>query len=311
MSNTRSIPGLLPALAVAGTVLTWSASFPAIRFALRELSPLPLASLRFALAALLVGAWLAWRRPRGFSARDYGRVALCGCLGIALYNILLNLGQAEVSAGAASFIVNTQPLFMALLAVIFLREVFTPWGWLGAVTGLAGVAVIAWGQPGGIAFGAGSSLVLGAAVCAALYSVLQRDLLQRLAPPDVTAFVLLAGAVMLLPWLRDGLSQVRAAGTDTMLSVIFLAIGPGIVGQACWTYAIRSFGAARAGMFLYLIPPCAVVLAWIALGEAPSLATLLGGSLALAGVVIVNSLGRRGAQMRPLPRQPEPAAGRD
>lgn len=143
---------ILPTLAVVGTISTWAASFPAIGYALREIDPLPLASLRFALAALFALAWLLWRRPCGFSGRDFGRVALCGVLGIAAYNILLNSGQAEVSAGAASFIVNTQPLFMALLAVVFLGEVFARWSWLGAMVGFAGVAVIAWGQPGGFTF---------------------------------------------------------------------------------------------------------------------------------------------------------------
>lgn len=285
---------ILPTLAVVGTISTWAASFPAIGYALREIDPLPLASLRFALAALFALAWLLWRRPRGFSGRDFGRVALCGILGIAAYNILLNSGQAEVSAGAASFIVNTQPLFMALLAVVFLGEVFTRWSWLGAMVGFAGVAVIAWGQPGGFTFGAGSSLVLGAAACAAIYSVLQRSLLDHLAPFDLTAWVLLSGAVALLPWLREAAAQAEVASVETWLVVIFLAVGPGIIGQACWTYAIGSFGAGRAGMFLYLIPPCAMMMAWGLLGETPTATTLLGGCLALSGVVIVNNLGRRG-----------------
>lgn len=286
-------PGIvLPALAVAGTIASWSASFPAIGYALRELEPLPLASVRFALAAVVALAWLAWRRPKTSGVRDHATVALCGVLGIALYNVLLNSGQATVSAGAASFIVNTQPLFMALLATLFLREAFHRWSWFGAGLGFTGVGMLAAGQPGGLSFGSGASLVLLAAACAAAYSVLQRPLLRRAAPLDVTAMVLVAGALALLPWLAVGVGQLRVAQSETLWVVVFLAIGPGIAGQVCWTYAIRSFGAARAGQFLYLIPPCAVCLAWAFLGEALQASTLLGGTLALAGVIVVNSKGR-------------------
>lgn len=284
---------ILPAFAVAGTVFTWAASFAAIGFALREIEPLPLASVRFALAALLALIWIAWRRPKSFRSRDYGTLALCGLLGIASYNILLNSGQATVSAGAAGFIVNTQPLFMALLAIFFLKEAFNRWSWLGALLGFSGVAVIASGQPGGLSFGMGSSLIVGAAICAAVYSVLQRPLLARAAPLDVTAFVLVAGAVALLPWLPAGLEQAGEAKLETILTVVFLAVGPGIIGQSCWTYALRSFGAAQAGQFLYLIPPSSVLLAWVVLGEVPQLSTLVGGALALAGVIVVNRWGKR------------------
>src|SRR5690349_8462065 len=129
MSETSPPPGagFLPLLAVVGTITTWAASFPAIGFALRELDPLPLASIRFAMAAVPAVIWLAWRRPRALPASGYAIVAFCGVLGIALYNLLLNSGQATVSAGAASFIVNTQPLFQAGLAVLFLREAFNRW----------------------------------------------------------------------------------------------------------------------------------------------------------------------------------------
>ncbi|WP_320199632.1 DMT family transporter [Agrobacterium sp. rho-13.3] len=288
-----SRPVLLPALAVAGTVFTWSASFAAIGYALRAFEPLPMASIRFALAAIFALAWIASRRPRSFLARDYGILAVSGVLGIAAYNVLLNSGQTTISAGAAGFIVNTQPLFMVLLAVPFLKERFSRWSWIGALLGFSGVAIIASGQPGGLAFGTGSTLIVLAAACAASYSILQRPLFRRAAPLDVTAFVIIAGAVALLPWLPAGLAQARVASNDTLLMVAFLAIGPGIIGQSCWTYALKTFGAARAGQFLYLIPPCSVGLAWLVLGEVPQISTLIGGGLALTGVVIVNSWGRR------------------
>lgn len=81
--------------------------------------------------------------------RDFVVLAISGLLGIAAYNVLLNLGQATVSAGAAGFIVNTQPLFMVLLAVLFLKERFGRWNWVGTIVGFSGVALIASGQPGG------------------------------------------------------------------------------------------------------------------------------------------------------------------
>jgi drug/metabolite transporter (DMT)-like permease len=61
------------------------------------------------------------------------RFLACGLLGIALYNALLNTGEQTVSAGAASFIVNTLPIFTALLAQSFLHERFNRWGWLGSL----------------------------------------------------------------------------------------------------------------------------------------------------------------------------------
>lgn len=283
---------LLPALAVAATIFTWATSFPAIGLALREIAPLPLASIRFAIAAAIALGLLAWRRPRGLTRRDGGIVALCGVLGIALYNVFLNMGQSTVSSGAAAFIVNTQPLFMAILAVLVLGETFNRWGWIGAGIGFTGVAIIAAGQPGGLSFGTGASLILAAAFCAASYSVLQRPLFARAAAFDVTLLVLVAGAVALLPWLAEGWQQASEASPRTLLTVLFLAIAPGLIGQSCWAYAIGHFGAARAGQFLYLIPPGSVLIAWPLLGEVPRIETLLGGALALTGVIVVNSRGR-------------------
>jgi Permeases of the drug/metabolite transporter (DMT) superfamily len=284
---------ILPALAVAGTVLTWASSFPAIGLGLTGFDPLPMASVRFSLAAIVAIAWLVWGRSPKFSRRDLGVLAISGVIGIALYNILLNLGQTTVSAGAASFIVNSQPMFMAVLAVIFLKEAFNRWAWLGTMIGFLGLATIAWGQPGGLHFGAGSSLILGAAVAASVFSVLQRPLFARVEPLTVAAAVLLAGAIALLPFLPRGIEQFSQAAPDARYAVIFLAIAPSVIGQASWSYAIRHFGAARAGQFLYLIPPLATLIAWLLLGERPLLTTIVGGIATIAGVVIVNTRGRR------------------
>jgi drug/metabolite transporter (DMT)-like permease len=292
-SSSRA-PAFLAGGAVAFTVLTWASAFPLIRIALRDLVPLPLAAARFAVAGLFVLAWLAWKRPARPSGRDAACFLACGLIGIALYNALLNAGQRTVTAGAASFIVNTVPIITALLATVFLRERFTRWGWAGTAISFSGIALIALGQPGGLSFGAGASLVLAAAVCQAAYFILQRPLVTHYGALACTAYTLIAGALLLSPWLPEALRTLAAPATapTSAAAVIALGILPAALGYAAWTYALGRFGAARAANFLYLVPPVATVLAFFLTGEVPGASTLAGGAVAVTGVVLVNTRGR-------------------
>jgi drug/metabolite transporter (DMT)-like permease len=291
-SRNARLP-LVAAGAVAFTIVSWAAAFPFIRIGLHGLAPLQLAAARFATAAVLVIAWLAWRRPPKPSARDALRFLVCGFLGIALYNALLNTGEQTVSAGAASFIVNTLPIFTALLAAVFLRERFNRWGWLGSLVSLAGIAVIAHGQPGGLVLGSGSTLILGAALCSASYFVLQRRMIPVYGALPCAAYTLLAGAVLLTPWLPGALASLGgSASHDTALAVLVLGVFPAALGYATWTFALGYFGAARAANFLYLTPAVATALSMALTGERPGVETVCGGLLAIAGVVFVALRGR-------------------
>ncbi|QVN15833.1 EamA family transporter [Burkholderia sp. LAS2] len=283
---------LIAAAAVAFTIVSWASAFPFIRIGLHGLAPLQLAAARFATAALLVIAWLAWRRPPLPTKADARRFLACGLLGIALYNALLNTGEQTVSAGAASFIVNTLPIFTALLAAVFLRERFNRWGWLGSLISLAGIAVIAQGQPGGVVLGSGSTLILGAALCSASYFVLQRRLIPVYGALPCTAYTLLAGAVLLAPWLPGALVSLGGGSRDTAWAVVVLGVFPAALGYATWTFALGYFGAARAASFLYLTPAVATLLSVVLTGERPGIATACGGLLAIAGVVVVALRGR-------------------
>ncbi|MBV9078280.1 MAG: DMT family transporter [Methylobacteriaceae bacterium] len=284
----------LAGAAVAFTILTWASAFPLIRLALRDLAPLPLAALRFAVAAGCVLLWLAAARPPRPTGRHLLRFGLCGLVGIALYNGLLNAGQRSVTAGAASFIVNTLPIITAILATLFLGERFKLWGWIGTGISFAGIALIASGQPGGLAFGAGASLILAAATCQAVYFILQRPLVPRYGALAATAYTLLAGAILLAPWLPEAIRTVAAPGASptTLPAVVALGVLPAALGYAAWTYALGHFGAARAANFLYLVPPVATALAFLIAGEVPAPTTLAGGAVAVAGVIVVNTRGR-------------------
>ena len=287
------------ALAVAVTVLSWASAFPMIRVGMRDLGPLELAAARFAVASVLALAWLAIRRPPLPTRGDAVRFVICGVIGISAYNGLLTQGERTVSAGAAAFIVNIAPILTAILATVFLVERFSAWGWSGALISFAGVGLIALGQPGGLAFGGGASLVAGAALCTASYFVLQRPLVRRYGALACTAYTLLAGALFLLPFLPGALPRLVAPeGARLAATVVALGVFPAAIGYAAWTYALGRFGAARAANFPYLVPPVAALVGYAALGESLSALTLVGGAIAILGVVIVNSLGRSPAKGR-------------
>lgn len=278
--------------AVAFTIVSWAAAFPLIRIALNELAPIQLAAARFAIAAILIVAWLAWTRPPLPARSDALRIFLCGLAGIALYNIFLNTGQQTVAAGAASFIVNGAPIITALLALVFLNERFTIWGWIGTLVSFTGIGIIASGQPGGLSFGAGAMFIVGAAICTASYFVLQKPLVAKYGAMPCAAYTMLTGALLLSPWLPAATATLANASHLTIGAVVALAVFPAALGYATWTYALGYFGAAWGSNFLYLIAPVATALAFLFTGEVPNVQTLAGGALSIAGVIIVNTRGR-------------------
>ncbi|MBK1659122.1 DMT family transporter [Paracraurococcus ruber] len=276
---------------VAVTVLLWAAAFPAIRAALAAFPPAELAALRFALASLILLPWLAWARPALPRRADLPRILAAGGLGIAGYNLLLNTGTQAVDAGTASFVVNTAPVFAALLGAALVGERLRPLGWVGIGLSLAGVALIAAGR-GGLGFGGGALLVLAAALCQAAQFVLQKPLLARCGALPVTACLIWAGTAMLLPFLPGALAAAAAAPAPALGAAIFLGLGPAALAYVAWSYALARLPVGRAAACLYLVPPLATLLAWSWLGEAPGPGALAGGAVALAGVVLVNAIGR-------------------
>ena len=284
--------GWLPIATAATTVVLWAAAFPAIRIGLTDFTPLSLAAVRFACASVFALTWLVWVRPPMPTVPDLFRFMACGGIGISLYNFLLHTGQTTVSAGAASFIINLQAVLTAFLAMVFLREPFNRWAWLGTSVSVIGVATLASGQPGGLSFGEGVTLVLAAAACSGASFVLQRPLVARYGALSSAAINILMGNLFLLPWLPTGLTQANAASHPALSAAIFLGIFPGAIGYLTWMSTLGAFGAARAANILYLVPPVATTIAYFAADEVPTLLTLGGGMIALLGVIIVNTRGR-------------------
>jgi len=278
--------------ALAITILLWASSYPAIRAGLRGFDPGALAALRYGVATLafLIAA-LAGRLPRPRRS-DVWRILVAGGLGIALYNLALNTGEVTVDAGSAGFLINCSPIFTALLSTLFLGERFRVWGWIGSTISLAGVGLIALSQGRTTGVGSGAWLVLLAAGCQSIQFVLQKPLLQRYGALATTAYVVVAGAVFLLPFLPAALVKLPEAPAASIVAAVYLGLFPAALAYATWSIVLAAFPVGRATSFLYLVAPLATGLAVLWLGEWPSPLALAGGATVLLGVILVNTLGR-------------------
>lgn len=271
------------------TILGWASAFPAIRLGLTGFGPLELGAIRFGLAAVPAAIFLAITRPALPGLRDAWRFVFGGVVFVALYTVLLNLGQRTVPAAAASFIININPILTAMLAMAFLGERFGLYAWLGTALSFIGVGFIAAGKVDGFELDTGIFLVLGATVCTAINSIVQKPLFVRGHKPlTVAAWNIVVGALLLTPFLPSGFEQAQIASSDAIFAAIYLAVVPSFIVYGTWAVALSRLPASRATNYLYCVPPVATLIGWLWINEVPTTLGLVGGALALLGVAIVN-----------------------
>jgi drug/metabolite transporter (DMT)-like permease len=274
-------------IALIAVIIIWSPSFAAIRVALRGFGPNEQALLRFALASALLTVpwWITGHRIP--ISRDLPRVALTGALGVTGYQVLLGYGEQSVSAGTAALLTATSPLFVIVLAAIFLTERFTPAGVTGVVLGFTGTAIIGFAAEGRLDTRLGAVAIIGAAICQALWVVLQKPLLARYNPVDLTTWTIWAGTTLLLPATPSAIHDLTTAPPSAALAIAWLGIGSSALGFFIFAAAASRLPSSVAGSAFYLLPPGALLISWLWLGEHISASEAVGGLLALIGVALV------------------------
>ena len=271
-------------LATLFVILCWAYSPIGIHIALRAYAPDNLALLRFLIASVFM-AGVAWAkgisRPR---LQDVPLFAVLGLFAVALHHIALNNGQRGVSAGAASVLAQSTPLFSALLASTLFRERISAWQWGCVLGGLFGAGVVAVGDRGLGELDGHGVLILLAAASWSLYFALQKRYSQRYDGLTMVCCTLWSGTALLLVYLPGLPGEVARASVSVNLAVLVLGIFPSALAYLAWAYVLTHSQVSRAAISLYLIPPVAMVLAGVLLAERPSVMVIVGTVIVLASV---------------------------
>src|SRR6202050_1324423 len=242
------------------TVVLWASALPATRggvtgdgWAGRALLRLAIASAALAIVCALAGI----RRP---APRDLPLIGVCAATGMAGYQLLLNWGELRVSGGTASLIVVTNPVYSAVIATAFLGERIARRQVLGGAIALAGVAAIAFGQ-GGVHLAPPARAARGA------YHGAIKPLLGRYTGLEVTAYATWAGTALRLPAIPALMHAWPQAGSRATTSAVFLGLAPSALGFVAWGYGVARLPVTVATPSLYLVPPIALLVGYLWLGD--------------------------------------------
>lgn len=282
-------PTHLAIASLCAAVLLWGSAFTAIAMSLESYAPTSVALGRF-LAASVVLVAVAIRRGWQWPAKaDMPRLAAISLAGISAYHVLLNVGQQVVPPSVASMLIQTTPVFTALLAAVWLRERLPLRGWVGIAVASVGALLLVLARGDVTGFSARAGLIVGAAVATSLYFVGQQPLAKRYGGFLVTVWSLGLGMLPLLVFLPALAREAAGASFPSTAALLYAGLLPGAAGYVLWNVGLRELGPSRATVFLYASPLVAVATEWAWRGTKPGAVAVLGGGLAIAGVALVNA----------------------
>ena len=292
MDRTRYIASIQALLAV----IFWGGSFIATKIALRDVSPVTIVWLRFAMGVVILGIAVPVQGKFQLPERkDIPYLALLGFFGITFHQWLQSTGLVTSQASTTAWIVASTPVFMALFGWLLLRERVFLIQALGILLAAFGVfLVVSGGDWASISlgqFGApGDVLILLSAPNWALFSILSRRGLRKYPASLMMFYVMGFGWLFtsILFFSGPGFSEIRQLSPAGWSSVVFLGVFCSGFAYIFWYGALKNLTASQTGAFLYLEPLVAVLVAGVLLDEPLVLASLFGGAAILGGVWLVN-----------------------
>lgn len=282
------------ACALAGCL--WGTGFYFGKIALAEMPVGHMVLYRFLFACPPL--FFLLRRPL-FSRRDWTLLLVASFLGIPVQYLLQFYGLSLTTVSHAALMVGTMPVILAIGASLFTHERLDWTGWLALAGSTLGVALIVLGGGDHSASGrgptlAGDLLIVVSLLIALAWVLLNKHLMLRHSPMQVTAYGLLTGTGMLIIWvvLQYGPPPVHGISTRAWLALLASGLLCNASATLLWNTGIHRVPASRAGVFLNIEPALGSVLGVKLLGERLGPLAWLGGGLILAAAIALTSGGK-------------------
>jgi drug/metabolite transporter (DMT)-like permease len=275
-------------LLVLGAI--WGASFLFMRVAAPEFGAIPLIAARVGIAAIFLIGVLAHRGGLTGLYPNAARLTLLGAVNSAIPFSLFAYAVLSVTAGFASVLNATAPLFGALVAFIWLRDRPSPTRIAGLIVGFAGVLVLVWGRlsvstGGGLAILAG----LSAAVLYGISANYAKKQLSAIDPFVIATGSLIAATVLLLPlaivyWPPTPPSRV------SWVSTVLLGVVCTGVAYILYFRLLSRIGPAKTLAVTYLIPAFGVLWGHLLLHEPITTSMAVGCGVILLGTTLATGM---------------------
>ncbi|MGE0593242.1 MAG: DMT family transporter [Vicinamibacterales bacterium] len=298
--------GLLLALSTMGL---WATLPIALKIALETLDPWTLTWFRFAVAASVMLAWLAWTgQLRQFGALGGGH---WGLLAVAAAGLIGNyvtylLGLDFTTPANAQLLIQLAPLLMTLGGVIVFRERLALGQRVGFGFIVAGLLLFFADQQDanqGARYLTGAVLIVVAAVTWAVYALAQKQLLVRLPSSAIMAFIYVTAAIVLAPMARP--SALVDLDRTHQLVLAYCALNT-LAAYGAFAESLAHWDASRIGAVLAVTPLFTLLIGAVVAALIPGLVAperiafrgWMGAVLVVGGAAAASLLARR---YRPVP----------
>lgn len=274
----------------------WGGTFVAGKVVVAVLGPMMGSFARYVVAcvALLIAAFVVEGGLPKLSRQQWLATFILGALGVCAYNLFFMASLERLPGSRAALIIALNPVITITISALVLKERLSARRWSGVVIALLGVwIVISHGDIASIAsagLGAGELFMLAAVTSWALYTIIGRKVLVGLTPLAATNYAALWGTLMLACAAAPGFPELTLGQFDWNIVAALLYLG--VCGTALafvWYYmSVKKFGTAVTSVFNNLVPVFGVLISVILLGEHLLMSMLIGGAIAIVGVMMVS-----------------------
>jgi Integral membrane protein DUF6. len=282
-----------PILALIIANIIWGGASPIFKFALQNIPPFTLAFIRFFFAGLIFLP-LAFKNFQKISKRQWFEIFLVGFFGVFVNITFFFLGLKKTESINAPIIASSGPVFIYFFSILFLKEKPRLKVFLGMVTALLGVLLIILspilldGKKIFLGEIEGNLFIVLATLGSVFSTLFGKDLLKKVNPYFVSAFSFLSSSILFLLFVPKELISwsffdLNLAGWVGIIYGVFFSSA---AAYFLYYYGLSKIDAQEVGLFTYIDPIAAVLIAIPLLHEFPSIYYLIGSVLVFGGIYL-------------------------
>lgn len=276
-------------------VIIWGSDYLFAKIALREVSPLSFSAMRTAISTVILLPFFIKREKNwSVSTRNFLWLIALAFLGTFLNRLLWSVGLNLTTASNAALLFSTSPLFVLVILGLLLRAEITFRPVLGIFISFIGVFLVIQGDWKGWTMSSetfqGDLIILASSFTWALFTVLAKRLLKAYSSLKVTAYMMVIGTLLYLPFLPNekGGGWAEISGL-AWFSVLYVAILGNCLAYFFWILGIQNIGPVRTILYQYLMPVTAILFAVPFLKETLTAVQVWGAVVVFGGIFLARS----------------------